>query len=157
MYKYFALMAVIAARGANKSDTDLYVTSNEKVWYTTLNDVALVNFRESQLNFHDFQHANFISNSLDEALPIADVRKALFTYSKARLFVNDRSPPRDGHFDREWNHLSDVIAHKAIKDIMIKDYIQAADSPDQALMITLAETKRLFFEKSAGQKSGLKP
>ncbi len=57
---YFTLLALlnidsnVEARGAVKNVPELYAREGEQVWYTALNDVAVIDFRAKQLNFHDF-------------------------------------------------------------------------------------------------------
>ena len=87
-------------------------------------------------------------------LPIENVRKALYKYTKPRLTILKR---RTNGFDRVFHHISDVLIHKAVKDIMIRDYIKnLATSSEDVKTITLADTKRLFFDIMDSSKPGLK-
>lgn len=53
--------------------------------------------------------------------------------------MTGRTPSRiDGAFDIEWHHLAEVVTHKTIKDMLIRDYIQAVGS-EKAKNISLGE------------------
>lgn len=56
-------------------------------------------------------------------MKLGDVRDALYKYTKKRLFVPGRTPEAGEAFSDLWNHLADVVVQKAIKDMMIQDFI----------------------------------
>ena len=67
------------------------------VRYTSKNEVALVDFEESQLRFADF--AAILGNySLSDQIELGVVREALYQYAKPLIFVPERTP-KDRSFD----------------------------------------------------------
>ena len=94
------LTAIVAldstwARGAVKDVPELYAMEGERVWYTALNDVAVIDFRAKQLNFFDFQHeSGMASYAMDEPIPIFKVREALYKHAKKPKPEN-----RQNHFE----------------------------------------------------------
>ena len=77
------------------------------------------------------------------------MREALSKHVKAGLFITNRSPLKGEPFDDQWDHLQTVLAYKAVKDTLIRDYIlvnkiglkEAAQAT-----IDLMTVKRLFFD-----------
>ena len=90
-------------------------------------------------------------------MKIGDVRESLYKYTKKRLFVPGRTPQEGEAFNDKWNHLSDVVIQKAIKDLTIRDHIQVKGT-EEAQTINLAGVKSLFFESYPVENiSTLKP
>lgn len=113
---------------------ELYAREGERVWYTALNDVAVIDFRAKQLNFFDFQQeSGMASYAMDEQIPISKVREALYKHAKKPKPENRQ------------NHFEDVVIQKAVKDTLIKDYINVVGAADSKT-ITLKETQKLFFD-----------
>ena len=79
-------------------------------------------------------------------MSIGVVREALYKYTKKRLFVPGRTPNEGEAFNDKWNHLSDVVIQKAIKDLLIRDHIQVKGAGESSQTMTLDEVKSLFFD-----------
>ena len=78
-------------------------------------------------------------------MSIGVVREALYKYTKKRLFVPGRTPQEGEAFNDKWNHLSDVVIQKAIKDMVIRDHIKVKGAESSQTM-NLDEVKSLFFD-----------
>ena len=100
------------------------------------NDVAVVDFNKSALDFEEFEKT--IDANKDHTIP--ELRTALYKYTKKRLFVPGRTPNEGDGFNEKWNHLSDVVIHKAIKDMFIRDFNleKLDDESKKSKTVTLA-------------------
>ena len=115
---FLALAGVTMARGAVKGSDDLYAYPDQKVLYSAWDDVAVVDFAESYIDYDQF--AKLMTS---EEMLIGDVRELLYKFTKKVLFVPGRTPKKGEAFHDKWNHLSDVVIQKAIKDMFIRDLI----------------------------------
>ena len=141
-----ALEALAAARGALSDASDLYVDANTKVAYTALNDVAVVDFARSQLSYSDFER--FLKQEYADAtfFDLAQMRGALVTFTRNLLFVPHRTPDTGIKVKyHHWTYFSEVLAQKAVKDVLIRDYIRVVGEQG-AEKISLQDAKRLFFD-----------
>ena len=114
------------------------------VSFTAWNDVAVVDFVKSQLDFEEFKK----TIDADKVHTIPEMRTALYKYTKKRLFVPGRTPNEGEGFNEKWNHLCDVVVHKAIKDMFIRDFNLAVldDDSKKSKTVTLAQIKENFFD-----------
>ena len=100
------------------------------------NDVAVVDFNKSALDFEEFEK----TIDANKVHTIPELRTALYKYTKKRLFVPGRTPNEGDGFNEKWNHLSDVVIHKAIKDMFIRDFNleKLDDESKKSKTVTLA-------------------
>ena len=74
------------------------------------------------------------------------MRKAMYTYLKPKLFIYNRTPTGP-FFNTEWNHVSDILIHKAVKDMLMATSWRFHSSG-----FTLAEAEDIFFYEGSTYK-----
>ena len=123
--------------------------------FTVWNDVAVVDFVRSQLDFEEFKK----TIDADKEHTIPEMRTALYKYTKKRLFVPGRTPNDGEGFNEKWNHLCDVVVHKAIKDMFIRDFnlSELDDDSKKSKTVTLAQIKENFFDVYPPNEQEKKP
>ena len=91
-------------------------------------------------------------------MPIAEVREALSKHVKSGLFITGRSPLKGEPFDDQWDHLQSVLSYKAVKDMLIKEYMMVHGIDSEASKtIDLMTVKHLFFDSYPPVSDSLLP
>ena len=124
-FKVAAATLISAASAKGKivgNDGLIHFDEQNALYYTPTNDPVVVDFVESAMSWSDFAKTH--SWKEGDQIALSEVRKALYKYAKDRLYIPRRAPKRGDSFSDTWNHQADVLTQKAIKDTLIRDYIQ---------------------------------
>ena len=107
-----------------------------------MNEICLVCHSE-KISFDAFKNDNFNETALDTVLEMKVVRKAMYNYLKNKLFIYNRTPTGP-YFSTEWNHASDILIHKAVKDMLLATAWRYHSSG-----FNLNEANDLFFHEGS--------